>query len=88
MEEAIRDPLPRLKKQLAEEYEDQPEDKIDEVARHALDDLAGRGYGSSFRSSPGDTLARNSDERPEKRVHRPAACQPGWHHDCRVAFAR
>jgi len=41
MEEAIRDPLPRLKKQLAEEYEDQPEDKIDEVARHALDDLAG-----------------------------------------------
>ncbi|MGA9161370.1 MAG: hypothetical protein WB297_10990 [Actinomycetota bacterium] len=40
MEEAIRNPLPRLKKQLAEEYEALPEDRIDEVAQHAIDELA------------------------------------------------
>jgi hypothetical protein len=40
MEEAGRDPLPGLKKQLSEEYEDQPEGRIDEAAKHALDRLA------------------------------------------------
>jgi hypothetical protein len=39
-EEADRDPLLDLKKQLSEEYEDQPEDKIDQAARHSLDRLA------------------------------------------------
>jgi hypothetical protein len=33
-EEAGRDPLLDLKKQLSEEYEDQPEAKIDQAARH------------------------------------------------------
>jgi hypothetical protein len=39
-EEAGRDPLLDLKKQLSEEYEDQPEAKIDQAARHSLDRLA------------------------------------------------
>lgn len=39
MEEAIKDPLPRLKKELSEEYEDQPEERIEEAAKHALDRL-------------------------------------------------
>jgi hypothetical protein len=38
--EAGRDPLPGLKKQLSQEYEDQPEDRIDGAARHGLDRLA------------------------------------------------
>ena len=40
MEESIRNPLPRLEKQLAEEYEAVPEDRIHEVAKQALDELA------------------------------------------------
>ena len=40
LEEAGRDSLPGLKKQLSEEYEDQPEDRIDEAAKHGLDRLA------------------------------------------------
>jgi hypothetical protein len=40
LEEAGRDPLRGLKKQLSEEYEDQPEDRIDEAAKHGLDRLA------------------------------------------------
>ena len=39
-QEKAGDPLPGLKKQLSEEYEDQPEYKIDQAARHALDRLA------------------------------------------------
>jgi hypothetical protein len=39
-EEAGRDPLLDLKKQLSEEYKDQPEEKIDQAARHSLDRLA------------------------------------------------
>ena len=38
--ETGRDPLTGLKKQLSEEYEGQPEEKIDEAARHGLDRLA------------------------------------------------
>lgn len=40
-EGSIRDPLPRLRKQLAEEYRDQPGDRIDEAAKHALDRFGG-----------------------------------------------
>jgi len=40
VEEVGRDPLPGLKQQLSEEYEDQSEDRIDQAARHALDRLA------------------------------------------------
>jgi hypothetical protein len=40
MEEAIRNPLPRLEKRLTEEFEALPDDRIHEVARHALDELA------------------------------------------------
>ena len=41
LEEAIKDPLPGLKKQLAGEYEDQTEERIDEAAKHALGEFAG-----------------------------------------------
>ena len=40
-EATTRDPLPRLRKQLAEEYRDQPGDRIDEAAKHALDRFGG-----------------------------------------------
>jgi hypothetical protein len=40
-EQAIRDPLPGLRKQLAEEYRDQPDDRIDEAAKHAVERLGG-----------------------------------------------
>jgi hypothetical protein len=40
LEESLKDPLPGVKKQLAEEYEDLPDWQIDEVAKQALDDLA------------------------------------------------
>ena len=36
LEESIRDPLPGLKKQLTEEFQEQPEDVIDFAARHSL----------------------------------------------------
>jgi hypothetical protein len=36
-EEADRDPLQDLKKQLSEEFRDQPEERIDQAARHSLD---------------------------------------------------
>jgi len=39
LEASTRDPLQRLRKQLAQEYRDQPGDKIDEAAKHALDRL-------------------------------------------------
>jgi hypothetical protein len=39
-EEAGRDLLPSLKKQLSEEYEDQSESRIDEAAKHGLDRLS------------------------------------------------
>jgi hypothetical protein len=41
LDASTRDPLQRLRKQLAEEYRDQPGDRIDEAARHALDRLGG-----------------------------------------------
>jgi hypothetical protein len=41
VESSTRDPLQRLRKQLAEEYRDQPGDRIDEAAKHALDRLGG-----------------------------------------------
>jgi hypothetical protein len=40
-EQAIRDPLPGLRKQLAKEYRDQPDDRIDEAAKHAVERLGG-----------------------------------------------
>ena len=40
LKEADRDPLPGLKKQLSEEYEDQPKDSIDQAAEHGLDRFA------------------------------------------------
>ena len=40
LEEALKDPLPGVKKQLAEEYEGLAEEKIDQAAKQALDELA------------------------------------------------
>ena len=40
VKETGRDPLVSLKKQLSKEYEGQPEDRIDQAARHGLDRLA------------------------------------------------
>jgi hypothetical protein len=40
-EASTRDPLPRLRKALADEYRDQPGDRIDEAAKHALDRFGG-----------------------------------------------
>jgi hypothetical protein len=40
LEEALKDPLPGVKKQLAQEYDGLPHEKIDEVAKKALDELA------------------------------------------------
>jgi len=40
LEEAIRDPLPGLRKQLADEYEGLPDEEIDQAAQQALDELA------------------------------------------------
>ena len=37
LEESIRDPLPRLKEQLIEEFEGQREDLIDQAAKHSLE---------------------------------------------------
>ena len=39
LEASTKDPLQRLRKQLADEYRDQPDDRIDEAAKHALDRL-------------------------------------------------
>ena len=41
MEEGIRSPLPRLRKQLEMEYEGLPQKTIDEVAKRSLDEFAG-----------------------------------------------
>jgi hypothetical protein len=41
LEASPRDPLQRLREQLAQEYRDQPGDRIDEAAKHALDRLGG-----------------------------------------------
>jgi len=38
---STRGPLPRLRKQLADEYRDQPGERIDEAAQHALDRFGG-----------------------------------------------
>ena len=40
-EASSRDPFPRLRKQLAEEYRNQPGDRIDEAAKYALDRIGG-----------------------------------------------
>ena len=37
LEEGFKNPLPRLKKQLSEEFEGQPPDLIDRAAQHSLD---------------------------------------------------
>ena len=36
----LKDPLPGLKKELKSEYQDLPDERIDQVARHALDKYA------------------------------------------------
>jgi hypothetical protein len=36
----LKDPLPGLKKQLRSEYDQLPEERIDRVAKHALDKYA------------------------------------------------
>ena len=41
LEESIRDPLPRLKEQLIEEFEGQREDLIDHAAKHSLERYKG-----------------------------------------------
>jgi hypothetical protein len=40
LEEALKDPLPGVKKQLAQEYEYLPDEAIDEAAKQAVDELA------------------------------------------------
>ena len=37
LEESIRDPFPRLREQLIEEFEGQREDLIDQAAKHSLE---------------------------------------------------
>jgi hypothetical protein len=37
LDEGFKDPLPRLKTQLSEEFEGQPQDLIDQAAKHSLD---------------------------------------------------
>ena len=37
----MRDPLPGVKKQLQTEYEDLPEERIDEVAKHPVERFSG-----------------------------------------------
>jgi hypothetical protein len=37
LDEGFKDPLPRLKKQLSEEFEGQPPNSIDQAAKHSLD---------------------------------------------------
>jgi hypothetical protein len=39
-QEPLKDPLPGLKKQLRSEYEELPEEWIDQVAKHSLDKYA------------------------------------------------
>jgi hypothetical protein len=39
-QEPLKDPLPGLKKQLRSEYEELPEERIDQVAKHSLDKYA------------------------------------------------
>jgi hypothetical protein len=41
LEEALKDPLPGVMKQLKEEHEELPEQKIDKAARHGLERLSG-----------------------------------------------
>jgi hypothetical protein len=40
-QEPVKDPMPGLKKQLVNEYNDTPEERIDEVAKHALGRFSG-----------------------------------------------
>ena len=39
-DQSVSDPLPGVKEQLRQEYEELPEERIEAVARHALDELA------------------------------------------------
>jgi hypothetical protein len=39
-QEPLKDPLPGLTKQLKSEYQELPDERIDEAARHALDKYA------------------------------------------------
>jgi hypothetical protein len=41
LEEALKDPLPGVRKQLKQEYEQLPEQQIDKAARHGLERLSG-----------------------------------------------
>ena len=41
LEESIRDPFPRLREQLIEEFEGQREDLIDQAAKHSLERYKG-----------------------------------------------
>ena len=65
LEESIRDPLPRLKEQLIEEFEGQREDLIDQAASTRSRDTRVRRCESSSRSSPGDTLEGTSAAPPD-----------------------
>lgn len=40
-QQPVKDPLPGLKKQLEAEYEDLPQKRIDDVARHSVERLSG-----------------------------------------------
>ena len=40
-QEPLKDPLPRLKKELETEFEDLSQERIDEVAKHAVERLSG-----------------------------------------------
>jgi hypothetical protein len=39
-QEPLKDPLPGLKKQLRSEYDELPEERIEQVAKHSLDKYA------------------------------------------------
>jgi hypothetical protein len=71
-----RDPLTGLKKQLSEEYEGQPEDRIDQAARHGLDRLADARVRASLGSSRDDTPQSTFAELPEVFTSLPLSGQP------------
>ena len=65
LEESIRDPLPRLKEQLIEEFEGEREDLIDQAAKHSLERYKSAKVREFVRSSPGDTLEGTSAAPPD-----------------------
>jgi hypothetical protein len=84
--DAGRDPLTGLKKQLSEEYKGQPEDRIDQAARHGLDRLADARVRASLGFSRGDTPQSTFVELPEVFTSLPHGGQP-WVTDTGVALA-